>query len=46
MRIHKLTLHDKYDMTKFVAQGSISVDHTDPSVWTLLTAKSRDPNVP
>ena len=36
----------KYDMTKFVAQGSTSVDHTDPSVWTVLTAKSRDPHVP
>ena len=33
-------------MTKFVAQGSTSVDHTDPSIWTLLTARSRDPNVP
>ncbi|ANB11224.1 homogentisate 1,2-dioxygenase [Sugiyamaella lignohabitans] len=34
----------KYDMTKFVNIGSISVDHIDPSVFTIMTAKSRDPN--
>lgn len=33
-------------MTKFVAMGSLTVDHTDPSVMTILTAKSRDPDVP
>ncbi|ETI22297.1 homogentisate 1,2-dioxygenase [Cladophialophora carrionii CBS 160.54] len=43
---HGNCLPYKYDMTKFVAQGSTSVDHTDPSIWTLLTARSRDPNVP
>jgi len=33
----------KYDMTKFVNVGSISVDHIDPSIFTIMTAKSRDP---
>lgn len=32
----------KYDMTKFVNVGSISVDHIDPSIFCVLTAKSRD----
>ncbi|EEU40126.1 uncharacterized protein NECHADRAFT_32303 [Fusarium vanettenii 77-13-4] len=36
----------KYDLTKFVAQNSTTVDHTDPSVNTVLTAKSSDPHVP
>ncbi|KAF4335858.1 homogentisate 1 2-dioxygenase [Fusarium beomiforme] len=36
----------KYDLTKFVAQNSTSVDHTDPSINTVLTAKSVDPHVP
>lgn len=36
----------KYDMTKFVAQNTASVDHTDPSINTVLTAKSRDENAP
>ncbi|KAK4938193.1 hypothetical protein LTR10_021352 [Elasticomyces elasticus] len=36
----------KYDMTKFVAQNSVSVDHTDPSINTVLTAKSRDDQTP
>lgn len=27
-------------------QGSLGVDHTDPSIHTCLTAKSRDPNTP
>lgn len=36
----------KYDLTKFVYQNSSSVDHTDPSVNTVLTAPSRDPNAP
>ncbi|KAK9796561.1 putative homogentisate 1,2-dioxygenase [Seiridium cardinale] len=35
-----------YDLTKFVAQNTVSVDHTDPSVNTVLTAKSVDPNLP
>lgn len=33
-------------MTKFSSQNSTSVDHTDPSVNCVLTAKSRDPNTP
>ncbi|KAF4447931.1 homogentisate 1,2-dioxygenase [Fusarium austroafricanum] len=36
----------KYDLTKFVSQNSTSVDHTDPSINTVLTAKSVDPHVP
>ncbi|CAG8960580.1 hypothetical protein HYFRA_00013403 [Hymenoscyphus fraxineus] len=36
----------KYDLTKFSSQNSTSVDHTDPSVNTVLTAKSHDPLVP
>lgn len=36
----------KYDLTKFVNVGSISVDHIDPSVFCVLTAKSRDLNAP
>lgn len=36
----------KYDMTKFVYQNSVSVDHTDPSINTILTAKSRDEQAP
>ncbi|KAJ8117409.1 hypothetical protein OPT61_g1394 [Boeremia exigua] len=34
----------KYDLTKFVSQNTTSVDHTDPSINTVLTARSRDPN--
>ncbi|CAG9951170.1 unnamed protein product [Clonostachys rosea f. rosea IK726] len=36
----------KYDLTKFVAQNTATVDHTDPSINTVLTAKSVDPHVP
>ncbi|KUJ11587.1 homogentisate 1,2-dioxygenase-like protein [Mollisia scopiformis] len=36
----------KYDLTKFVNIGSISVDHIDPSIFCVLTAKSRDPIAP
>ena len=36
----------KYDLTKFVNVGSISVDHIDPSIFCVLTAKSRDPYTP
>ena len=36
----------KYDLTKFVNVGSISVDHIDPSIFCVLTAKSRDPHTP
>ncbi|KAH8658348.1 RmlC-like cupin domain-containing protein [Xylariales sp. PMI_506] len=35
----------KYDLTKFVAQNTATVDHTDPSINTVLTARSFDPNV-
>ncbi|KAH6615191.1 homogentisate 1,2-dioxygenase [Boeremia exigua] len=34
----------KYDLTKFVSQNATSVDHTDPCINTVLTARSRDPN--
>lgn len=33
-------------MTKFVSVSSVSVDHTDPSIYTILTAPSRDPHTP
>lgn len=36
----------KYDLTKFVNVGSISVDHIDPSIFCVLTAKSRDVTAP
>jgi len=36
----------KYDLTKFVNVGSISVDHIDPSIFCVLTARSRDPTAP
>ncbi|OBZ75030.1 Homogentisate 1,2-dioxygenase, partial [Grifola frondosa] len=36
----------KYDMRKFIHIGSISKDHIDPSVFTVLTAKSRTPGAP
>ncbi|KAM0205064.1 hypothetical protein ACHAPA_008617 [Fusarium lateritium] len=36
----------KYDLTKFASQNATSIDHTDPSINTVLTAKSRDLNTP
>jgi len=36
----------KYDLTKFVNVGSISVDHIDPSIFCVLTAPSRDAHAP
>ncbi|OQU95214.1 hypothetical protein CLAIMM_01453 [Cladophialophora immunda] len=36
----------KYDLTKFVYHNTVSVDHTDPCINTVLTAKSRDPHAP
>ncbi|KAK5674341.1 hypothetical protein LTS10_012925 [Elasticomyces elasticus] len=36
----------KYDLTKFASQNATSIDHTDPSVNTVLTAKSNDPDLP
>lgn len=32
-----------YDLARFVAFGSVSVDHPDPSIFTVLTAKSAVP---
>lgn len=43
---HFVQVPYKYDLTKFVNVGSISVDHIDPSIFCVLTAKSRDPNAP
>jgi homogentisate 1,2-dioxygenase len=39
-------MHTQYDLTKFVAQNTATVDHTDPSVNTVLTARSVDPHQP
>ncbi|KAF8960037.1 homogentisate 1,2-dioxygenase [Flammula alnicola] len=36
----------KYAMEKFVNVGSISEDHIDPSIFCVLTAKSKQPGVP
>ncbi|EHK99030.1 putative Homogentisate 1,2-dioxygenase [Glarea lozoyensis 74030] len=36
----------KYDLTKFVNVGSISVDHIDPSIFCVLTAPSYTPGSP
>uniref|UniRef100_A0A0W0EXK0 homogentisate 1,2-dioxygenase n=1 Tax=Moniliophthora roreri TaxID=221103 RepID=A0A0W0EXK0_MONRR len=36
----------KYAMEKFVNIGSISKDHIDPSIFCVLTAKSKNPTVP
>ena len=33
----------KYDLTKFNTMGSISFDHPDPSIFTVLTAQSDTP---
>jgi homogentisate 1,2-dioxygenase len=41
-----LTDSIQYDLTKFASQNATSIDHTDPSVNCVLTAKSRDPNTP
>eukprot|EP00484_Ammonia_sp_Unknown_P021843 CAMPEP_0197029846 /NCGR_PEP_ID=MMETSP1384-20130603/9208_1 /TAXON_ID=29189 /ORGANISM="Ammonia sp." /LENGTH=489 /DNA_ID=CAMNT_0042459085 /DNA_START=118 /DNA_END=1587 /DNA_ORIENTATION=+ len=35
----------RYDLSKFCAVFSVSYDHTDPSVLTVLTAQSLDPGV-
>jgi homogentisate 1,2-dioxygenase len=32
----------KYDLRKFVTLGSISVDHPDPSIFTVLTCPTDD----
>lgn len=36
----------KYAMEKFTHVGSISKDHIDPSVFCILTAKSKQPEIP
>ena len=36
----------KYAMEKFTNVGSISKDHIDPSIFCVLTAKSKSPTVP
>jgi homogentisate 1,2-dioxygenase len=36
----------KYAMEKFVNVGSISKDHIDPSIFCVLTAKSKTPGTP
>lgn len=36
----------KYNMEKFIFVGSISKDHIDPSIFIILTAKSKCPGVP
>ena len=33
----------KYDLTKFNTMGSISFDHPDPSIFTVLTIQTEDP---
>lgn len=33
----------KYDMDAFIVVASVSKDHMDPSIWTVLTAKSKTP---
>ncbi|KAF5349996.1 hypothetical protein D9756_009226 [Leucocoprinus leucothites] len=36
----------KYDMDKFIYVGSISRDHIDPSIFCILTAKSKQTGIP
>lgn len=35
----------KYDLANFMAIGTVSVDHPDPSIFTVLTSPSPDPGV-
>ena len=35
----------KYDLRRFMALGSVSVDHPDPSIFTVLTSPSDTPGV-
>jgi homogentisate 1,2-dioxygenase len=37
---------EQYDLTKFASQHGTSVDHTDPSIYCVLTARSNDPFTP
>ena len=47
-----LTRHDvsyvpyKYDLDSFISCGSLTRDHIDPSIWTVLTARSKTSGVP
>ena len=36
----------KYALEKFITAGSITRDHTDPSIFCILTAKSKVPGIP
>ncbi|KAJ3480562.1 hypothetical protein NLI96_g8259 [Meripilus lineatus] len=36
----------KYALEKFITAGSITRDHTDPSIFCVLTAKSKTPGIP
>ncbi|KAH9948072.1 Homogentisate 1,2-dioxygenase [Amylocystis lapponica] len=36
----------KYDMVRFIHVGSLTKDHLDPSLFTVLTAKSKTPGTP
>ncbi|CAL1716067.1 unnamed protein product [Somion occarium] len=36
----------KYAMEKFIGVGSITKDHIDPSIFCVLTAKSKTPGIP
>jgi homogentisate 1,2-dioxygenase len=36
----------QYDLTKFVSLHGTSVDHIDPSIYCVLTARSSDPLTP
>lgn len=36
----------KYALEKFITAGSITKDHTDPSIFCILTAKSKIPGIP
>jgi homogentisate 1,2-dioxygenase len=35
----------KYDFDAFIATGSLTKDHSDPSIFTILTARSKTPGV-
>jgi len=35
----------KYDLSKYVAVNSVTVDHLDPSIFTVLTAQTNEPGV-
>ncbi|OAP56589.1 hypothetical protein AYL99_08701 [Fonsecaea erecta] len=36
----------KYDLTKFITVGSVSVDHIDPSIFCVLVARGQDSATP